>query len=425
MIWSNASLNPPFYALLDSSAVTGGTVYYSDPAQATPSYVPNSIPNPGYPVDLRTMENKLKDASYQNFYLGVEHQFFQNMLLRVNYNGSLGRHLPVLEDLNRYDGDAYNATLTPTYPNALYTGFNYRSDSVSSNYNALTAEVQKRLSKGLHFQAGYTWSHLLDYDSELFSGSTVQGGTSQPFYYISNDHKNLQYGNGAFDHRHSVKVLLTYELPFLRQQQGFLGKVAGGWQLSSFYQVYSGHPIEVFTSRPIFAGNAVDVNGVPENLGGDYNLDGQDNDHPDYIGGRAASAYSHASPADGIFKDNNPIGCGFAGAQSTNIADCNAAFGVVTPNTLFVNPQGTGVRYGTLGRNVFYGPWYNELDAGIYKNFRVTERVKMQFRAEGINLPNHPDFEGIVSDLNSYEFGKATALGNSPRRIQFGLRVLF
>jgi hypothetical protein len=426
MIWSNASWNPPFYALLDSDATSGDTIYYSVPAQATPSYVPNSIPSPGHRVSLRTMENNLKDASYENFYLGVEHEFSQNMLLRVNYNGSLGRHLPVLMYYNRYDGDAYNSTLTPVFPNALYTGFNYRADNISSSYNALSVEVQKRLSKGLHFQTGYTWSHLLDYDSELFSSSTVQGGYSQQSWaFVSNAHRNLAYGNGAFDHRHSIKVLLSYELPFLRQQQGFLGKIAGGWQLSSFYQAYSGHPISVYNGRSRFAGNALDANGIPENLGGDYNLDGLNNDFPDYVGGSASAAYSHMNPADGIFKDNNPIGCGSAGANSTNIADCNAAYGVVTPSSLFVNPPGTGVRYGTLGRDVFYGPWYNELDGGLFKNFQVTERVKMQFRAEAINLPNHPDFDGVDSNLSDSTFGKAQILANAPRRIQFGLRVLF
>lgn len=424
MVWSNASWNPPFYALLDSDATSGDTIFYSVPPRAAATYVPNSIPRPGYRVSLRTEENGLKDSSYQNFFLGVEHQFFQNMLLRVNYQGSLGRHLPVLTYWNRYDGDAYNATLSPHSPNPLYSGFNYRANNITSDDNSLTVEVQKRLSRGLHFQAGYTWSHLLDYNSELFSGSTAQG-INQPNFFVSNAHRDLEYGNGAFDHRHSFKVLFTYELPFLRQQRGILGKIAGGWQLSGFYQGYSGHPIEVYNGRSRFRGNALDANGFPENLGGDYNLDGVNIDHPDFIGGSASSAYSHANPADGIFKDNNPIGCGFAGAQSTNIANCNNNYGVVTPNSLFVNPPGTGVRFGTLGRNVFFGPSYNELDAGIFKNFQVTERVKMQFRAEGINLPNHPNFGGIDSNLNNSTFGKSQWMDNAPRKIQFGLRVLF
>ena len=117
---------------------------------------------------------------------------------------------------------------------------------------------------------------------------------------------------------------------------------------------------------------------------------------------------------------------------TANVADCNAAFGVVTPNTFFVNPAGTGIRFGGLGRNVFHGPWYNEIDTGIYKNFRISERWKLQFRVEGINLPNHPDFDYIVTDLNSANFGKAQPnpldtgqAANHSRIIQLGLRLLF
>src|SRR5262249_39663399 len=159
-----------------------------------------------------------------------------------------------------------------------------------SNYNALVAEVQKRWSNGLQFQGGYTWSKLMDTSSELFQGETTQGAYSQPYYYISNvGVRQLQYGRGAFDHTHSFKLNASYELPFLRDQRGILGKIAGGWQLSSFLQVYSGHPLKVYNSRTRFRGNARDANGIPENLGGDYNLDGVANDSVNYVGGSATA----------------------------------------------------------------------------------------------------------------------------------------
>src|SRR5437660_9596985 len=165
----------------------------------------------------------------------------------------MGRHLPVLMNWNRYDGECYNTTLSCARPNSLYTGFNYRANNVTSSYHALVTEVQKRFSHGLQFQFGYTWSHLLDYGSHLFSGSTTQGEFSQPYYFVSNNYKNLEKGSGAFDHRHTLKLLFSYEIPFMRSQQGILGKVAGGWQLTGFYQAYSGHPIEVYSSRNRFA----------------------------------------------------------------------------------------------------------------------------------------------------------------------------
>ena len=428
-IWSNGAWNPPFYALLDHDATGGDTVDYTIPPSVG-QYTPGSIPAVGQRVSVRTMDVHMKDSSVQNYYLGVERQFFRDFLVRVNYQGSMGRHLSQLMNLNRYDGMEYNPNLStsdPGRPNPLYSGFNYRANNLNSNYNSMTTEVQKRFSKGFQFQFSFTWSRLMDDGSDLFSGSTTSGQYSQPYYFISNSAPKLEYGPGAFDHQKNFKAIFTYELPFFKEQHGFAGHVLGGWQLSGFYQGYSGHPIEVYNGRGRYVGNALDPNGFKENIGGDYNLDGVANDHPDFIGTSAGAVYSHASPADGIFIDNNEIGCGFPGAKSTNIAACNAAYGVGTPNSLFINPPGYGVHFGTLGRDLFRGPWFNGLDGSLMKNFRITEAVKMQFRFEALNLDNHANFDGIDTNLNSGTFGKAQILiGNAiSRRLQLGVRIMF
>jgi hypothetical protein len=438
-VWSNAAWNPPFYALVDHDATAGDLVYYSDPSSVGAAY--NPAVGPGR-VSLRTMDVALKDASSQNFNFTIERQIATNFLFRVGYQGSLGRHLPVLENLNRYDGDAYNATLTPVFPNPNYNGFNYRSDSVSSNYNALVTELQKRFSNGLQFQVGYTFSKLLDFNSDLFAGETYTGSFSSPYYYVSNQNIREEYGPASYDHAHSIKFNYVYQLPFLKNRKGIIGAILGGWQLSGFYQAYSGHPLEVYNNRTRYAGDYTDANGVPENIGGDYNLDGVNNDHPIYIGG--ANPYSNFNPADGIFTDNNPVGCGFAGALSSaaSIAACNAAFGVVTPSTLFANPSGGPIRYG-FGRDLFRGPWYNNFDAAISKTFSITERVKLQFRADAVDALNHPNFDGIDTNVNSGTFGKAQYLvgdggtygpglvtgggwsNGVARRFQFGAKITF
>jgi hypothetical protein len=376
----------------------------------------------------------MRDSSVQNYYFGVERQFLHDFLLRVNYQGSMGRHLSQLMNLNRYDGQDYNADLSGARPNAYYSGFNYRANNLNSEYNALVTEVQKRFSHGLQFQFSFVWSKLMDDGSDLFSGSTTTGQYSQPYYFVDNAAPQLERGPGAFDHQKNFKGLFTYELPFLKEQHGFIGRALGGWQLSAFYQGYSGHPIEVYNSRCNYAGDALDANGFPENIGGDYNLDGVCNDHPNFVGSSVNAAYSHASPADGIFTDNNEIGCGFPGAKSSAaaIAACNAAFGVVTPNSLFINPPGTGIHYGDLARNVFRGPWFNGFDGALLKNVVLKESVKLQLRVEALDLLNHPNFDGIISDLNSGSFGKAQVLvASSPsggaiaRQFQLGARVTF
>jgi hypothetical protein len=290
-------------------------------------------------------------------------------------------------------------------------------------------EVQKRFSHGLQMQFSFTWSKLMDEGSDLFSGSTTTGGYSQPFYFVSNNAPQLERAPGAFDHQKNFKGIFTYEVPFLKDQKGILGHVLGGWQVSSFYQGYSGHPLEVYVDRSRYVGDALDANGRYENIGGDYNLDGVLNDRPNFVGTSVNAAYSGNNPANGIFSDNNIIGCGYAGAKSsaTAIAACNATYGVTTPNSLFVNPPGVGPRFGELGRNVFRGPWFNGWDGAMFKNFRIKDTVRMQVRFEALNLDNHPNFDGITTNLNSGSFGKAQILVGqaTSRLLQLGARITF
>jgi hypothetical protein len=447
-VWSNGAWNPPFYALLDFQADAGDAIFYSNPASIGSAYNPNGpngpIPYPGKRVSVRTMDQNMKDSSGHNYYFGVERQFFGGLLLRANYQGSFGRHLPMLENYNRVDGIGYNNTLTPIRPNPLYSGFNYRSNSVSSSYNALVVEAQKRMGHGLQFQTGYTYSKLLDVNSDLFAGCSTIGGQTAPYYYLSNTRPNLSHGPAAYDHRHAYKFSVTYELPFLKSEKGFIGHALGGWSLGSFLQLYSGHPIDVYDGRTRFrartAGGALvrDQNGIPFNLGGDYNLDGVLNDHPVFAGSNLSSVYSGGSPADGIFTDNNVIGCGASWVPATvgNIAACNQRFGVGTPNSLFVTPAYPGgstpfQRFGLLGRNVFHGPKFVEMDLGLSKSFKLTETMKLDLRAQAQNLLNHPNFDGINANLGSATFGKAQVLtpfglgAPKSRVISLGLRLAF
>src|SRR5256885_12757270 len=105
---------PPFYALIDFDATATDSIFYSNPTSIGTAYDPNGpcgqIPYPpcatdpaGKRVALRAMDQNMKDSSAQNFYLGVEHSFLTDFLLRVNYQGSFGRHLPMLENYNRVD----------------------------------------------------------------------------------------------------------------------------------------------------------------------------------------------------------------------------------------------------------------------------------------------------------------------------------
>jgi hypothetical protein len=478
-IWSNGAWNPPFYALLDLDASGFDSVFYSNPASIS-TYNPNGpcgqIPYPpcatdpgGKRVSIRTMDVNMKDASSQNFYFGVEHQVFGGLLVRGFYQGAMGRHLPMLENINRVDGQAYNATLKSVRPNPLYTGFNYRSDSVSSNYHALVLEAQKRLSHGLQFQTGYTYSKLLDVNSELFAGCSTVGGQTAPYYYIKNSEPRRNYGRAAFDARHAYKFNVIYELPFLHSQKGIVGNALGGWTIASFFQFYSAHPIDLFNGRsriraraftplggiepngstcvvspsnftlPVSEGpggtpivgcrtTIKDQNGIPFNIGGDYNLDGVLNDHPIVAG---PLTYSGKSPADGIFTNTTRIACSENGVPSfvnLEASSSQCVFGVTNPdgsvtavawnNPAFANPDYPGgatpfERFGNLGRDIFVGPRFIQWDMSVSKTFKITETVNLRFSAQAQNLANHASFDCVDSNIASGTFGRAQCLAQS------------
>jgi hypothetical protein len=488
-IWSNGAWNPPFYALLDFDATASDAINYSNPGSIGAGYDPNGPCGPipyapcatdpgGKRVSVRTMDQHMKDSSSQNYYLSLERQFFGGLLFRASYQGTMGRHLAMLENYNRVDGQAYyrnmvqmamdpsvapvvNNTLTSIRPNSLYTGFNYRSNSVSSNYHALVVEAQKHMGHGLEFQTSYAFSKLLDVNSELFAGCSTVGAQTAPYYYLNNAKQKLSYGRAAFDARHAFKFNVIYELPIFRNQNTFAGKVLGGWTVSSFLQFYSGHPIDAYMGRgrirarsftplgqlepdgatvcttPNFTLKSTgqdgcrllirDQNGVPYNIGGDYNMDGVANDKPVFVGSGIGSVYSGASPADGIFTDNGRIACSEAGVPSyVNLEASSSACGsydssgafIPFSSSLFANPDyPTGAtpyeRYGTLGRNVFVGPRFVQWDASVSKNFKITERVSLKFSAQFQNLANHPSFDCVDSNVASGTFGKAQCLAQS------------
>src|SRR5260370_14546696 len=158
------------------------------------------------------------------------------------------------------------------------------------------------------------------------------GSVTAPYYSISNAFPHLNYGRAEEAPRHAYKFNVTLEMPLFKAEKGFVGHALGGWSLGSFLQFYTGHPVDVVDGRTRFrargAGNALilDANGIPINLGGDYNLDGVANDHPMFVGSSLSGVYSGKNPADGIFIDNNIIGCGapWVPATVTDIAACNS-----------------------------------------------------------------------------------------------------
>jgi Carboxypeptidase regulatory-like domain/TonB-dependent Receptor Plug Domain len=309
----------------------------------------------------------------------VQQSLGPSQALTASYVGAAGRRLLEQAQVNV-------APFNPNFATVVFT-----SNGLTSDYDALQVQYQRRLAHGLQALASYTFGHSIDFGSQNYS---------------------LPYarGNSDFDVRHSFSTAFSYDLP--SHMGSKLGRaVFGDWGLDDRFTARTGFPVTL-NGNPVFD----PATGKEFNAGLDL-VPGQ----PVYIYGPAcAQIYG------------NGLSC--PGGQALNPAAFNP-------------PSGPSV--GDAPRNFArgFGAW--QMDIALRREFPIYERLKFQFRAEAFNVFNHPNFGTINSFYCSPDptspnyspgcaFGQATAtLANSlgglnslyqmggPRSMQFALRLTF
>ena len=343
-----------------------------------------------------------RSAIIQQFNLQIEKQFNQNVLT-VGYVGNIGQHLP--ETINNINAplpfDPFNKANGPQVGKFLLStqlphlgGVGWLQSEGVSKYNALQTSFQRRFSHGLAFDANYTYASALS-DNTGFSQEGKQGWSNANAFAIN----KIDYGNAENLIRHRFALSLNYQLPYGATFTGIKKAALYGWEFNTIAVWQSGTPATVLNGGGS-AGGADDIasgdgagtiygnRAVPNN--------GAGNDRPDQIG--------------------NPN----SGQKSLHSFFNTAAFA----------PQPLGT-IGTAERNSVFGPQFRHVDISLFKNFAVTERVNMQFRAESFNISNTPSYiltqgSGNVT-LGSTTFGTVTDYNPNynPRLIQFALKASF
>jgi hypothetical protein len=273
-----------------------------------------------------------------------------------------------------------------------------RNNGGYSNYEGFQAEFRaNNLFKQLTFRGGYTFSKDLDNVSEIFN--TFGGGNTVAFSQNPFNNTTGEYSFSGLDIPHQVTFLLTEQLPFFKEQHGFVGHVIGGWAVSANYLWSSGQrytPVQVLEEALSGAtGNPYDaafVNGV---LGADVARP--------FVGNRNAPA-----SAVGIFAGdacgNFGVGCSLPATQLISFNTLN------DPNaTGTVNVTSKDVRYiinSTTSQSVFGSPFggprnlsqdapVNLVNLAMYKNIKLNERASFEFRGTLLNAFNHANFRSI------------------------------
>ncbi len=368
-------------AVSDSTFLGG-----NPPLQPMASIPTTSVDMPGggslasFPVSVTSQDKIYKIPESWNWNVTVERELAQNTVLEVSYVGRKGLHLVRERNINQLQPGTIQANpgINANYlrPYKGYGPIRLSNTDASSFYQGLQIGLNRRFSKGLGFGFAYTYSKSQD------SGSGPKDLI--PDAYDASSY----WGPSDFDNRHVAVVNYIYELPFFRDTTAFTGKVLGGWQISGVTQFQTGRPY---------------------------------------------------SPATG--DDFAGVGPG-SGNQFWQISD------LTYQNQFTANP-GDGNRWltatvqrpvaGTFApgnmRNILRGPGFQNWNISLIKNFRVTERVNIQFRADGFNFINRPNWGGangdaseanggLVRNPNSGSFGLVAGKGGE-RNLQFGLRLAF
>ena len=327
------------------------------------------------PTDSQSLVDKnLVNPYNQHWSFGIQRQVPGNIVIDMSYVGTKGTKLFAQEDLNPIVPAALRITPANVNPNfTLTTRLDplqgsrvIRTNNGSSYYHAAQVNVTRRFSSGLVFNGAYTWSKLIDYNSDIFTQNNTPATSVIPTIFGG---LQQEKGLSLYHRAHRAVFTYVYELPFFRAQQGFLGRTLGGFQISGVTTLESGVPFTVL--------NGVDPDGISSDLG---------NDRPDFnpFGQKNVRAVPSVTSPTGYV---NPD---LAGTPP------------IDPKTAqFIALPANAGRTGNLGRNTSFTPGLNSTDATAQKNIRLTEKVGLQFRAEFYNVFNHPQYgSGSVSPFS-------------------------
>lgn len=296
----------------------------------------------GQNVNFAYYHEPLSKIWQYNFEL--QRQLGPDMAAKVAYVGSHGFDQLFGVDLNQVPeadlspNDMNGATDARPNPNFQSIGGNKLIGV--SNYNALQATAERRLSAGLQFNFNYTWSKFLN-ETDACAWNCAST-------YFQNDYDvRAAYGPAAFDVRHMFKGRLVYKVPFGKGQKflnssAIADEIVGGWQTAATIQWQTGNPFTVQT----------------------YN-------NNSYNGG---TQFPNVVPGVNPYAGAHKIGPGMNWFNES-------AFSQPSPGT-----------YGDSSRNSLYAPGYSNINFSMGKNFNIWEKTVFLLRIDAANVLNHPSF---------------------------------
>ncbi|HSS22716.1 MAG TPA: TonB-dependent receptor [Pyrinomonadaceae bacterium] len=310
---------------------------------------------------------------------------------------------------------------------------NFTTNGGRYNYNSLQVEIRRRFTGGLQFQGNYTFQKILT----DVTGSTDEVNQTRVEPYLDNFDTSRDYGRAIYDRAHTFNFNGQYELPFGKGKRwlssGVGDRILGGFQFSSIVNISSGIPTGIIDGRGTVnragrsatqpATSSLNAHQIQDLMGVFKTPNGVFIINPSVL---FATATGAGLPTLSGVDLTKPLPAGYTISSVRGASPVGTA--PFTGQVFFPNVAGST---GNLQRNFLNGPMYFNWDAGLLKNIRIKESMRVQLRAEMFNVLNHTNFfagsnPGIL-DVGSTSFGRLTSSGNaySARIMQFGARFEF
>lgn len=332
-------------------------------------------PFPYYSVPSKFLTPTVVEWSFE-----IQQPFGQKNVLVATYSGNHGYNLLTQ---NGFPNAYVNTTNFPSgfgglptsAPDPRFSAVTQLTNGGISNYDGISVQFRRALGYGFQGEAGYTWSHALDDVSNAGAGEYYSSCSGCSFVTLANPVLSQNYGSSDYDIRNNFTADFIWDTPW-KFSNKILGNILGNWTVSGKFFWRSGTPFTIYDGA------------LPGLLAG-TNINAGVN----FLSGMPATALTADLPRS----------CGPSAVTTACFSAAQFA------------ASGTETGFGNIGRNSMYGPGYSDIDATIFKNFTVKERLRFQIGASAYNLMNHPNFQNPNANIaNPSSFGTIGATAIPP-----------
>jgi Carboxypeptidase regulatory-like domain len=355
------------------------------------------------------LQHNFQTPYTEGWNMTFQYAFTPSLTLTMGYVGNTTHHLEIFKGANNVtqiltpDAETCGSGAPIAFPD-LGCSITYQTSDGNSYYHGLQTSLEKRFTSGLSFLTTYTYSRCRSDAGDLLNGTAIG---SYRAVEIPGAGIQADYGDCDFDIRHVVHFSGGYQFPFGKGQRfgANAGRAAnlilGDWSTQWIATVEGGQPMTLQCDATTAAGVGCYNFIVP-------GVDRHGSGAPDHF--LNAAAFNQPCPPQGFDQ----------------------------PSTCISGISGLGLLGGSASQ--VSGPGIGRLDFSLFKDFHVSDRVRIQFRSEFFNILNHPTFNapgfggnGVVAlpgstdflDSNFGRIGSTRSQYNDPRQIQFALKLYF